>query len=193
MPGQERPLGHPDQFPTDGLTLEEDNQLTDLLKKWMGGKISTPVFAELARMIPQPIVEVVVFRQSGDTLETLLIPRPEDDIVWPGMVHTLGAAIRRSDYFREDQNPLNGVFERIQGGELNTKFEYTPVFAGRLHRLGDRGPEVAEVYIAEVPEGSDKPHHIWYPVDRLAENPKFIAHQLPHVLLAAEEYKKRLG
>ena len=190
MMSQERFGSKPEQFATDGLTLEEDGELARLLSKWNGGRISTPVFTELARMIPQPIVEVVLFRKNGEILETLLIPRPADDIVWPGMLHTPGAAIRTSDFHREDQNPLNGVFERIQHGELNSDFAYTPVFAGRIHRLGDRGPEVAEVYFTELPEGSYQQHHVWYPVDKLAENPKFIQHQLGHVMIAAGFYNQ---
>ena len=190
MTGRERLGSQPEQFVTDGLTLEEDRRLAELLSKWKGDRISPPVFTELARMIPQPIVEVVLFRKNGEILETLLIPRPADDIVWPGMLHTPGAAISTSDFHREDQNPVNGAFERIQRGELNSDFAYTPTFAGRLHRLGDRGPEVAEVYFSELPEGSHQPHHIWYPVDKLAEHPKFIQHQLEHVTIAAEQFRK---
>ena len=190
MAEQERLVSQLEQFATDGLTLEEDGEVDKLLSKWNGGRISTPVFTELAKMIPQPIVEVVLFRKNGAILETLLIPRPADDIVWPGMLHTPGAAIRTSDFHREDQNPLNGVFERIQHGELNSDFAYTPVFAGRIHRLGDRGPEVAEVYFTELPEGSYQQHHVWYPVDKLAENPKFIQHQLGHVMIAAGFYNQ---
>lgn len=173
---------------TEGLTLEEDRELAALLSKWTGGRISTPVFTELARMIPQPIVEVVVFRKNDETLETLLIPRPEEDIVWPGMYHTPGAALHATDYRRDDKDPLNGAFERIQRGELNSEFAGTPIFAGRLHRLGDRGPEVVEVYIAELSESSAQQNHLWYPVEQLAQNPKFIQHQLGHVMIAAERF-----
>ncbi len=189
--GQER-LGQPLEYPpTEGLTLEEDQELVALLAKLRGGRISTPVFTELARIIPQSIVEVVVFRRNGGRLETLLIPRPEDDIVWPGMYHTPGAALRASDFQREDQSPLNGPFERIQRGELNSEFAHNPTFAGRLHRLGGRGPEVAEVYFAELPEDSALPqNHLWYPVEQLAQNQKFIQHQLGHVMIAAEQYNK---
>lgn len=192
MAKQERSGNLPDQFVTDGLTPKEDQRLAELLSKWGGGRISTPVFTELARMSPQPIVEVVLFRKNGGVLETLLIPRPDDDIVWPGMLHTPGAALRTSDFHREDQSPPDGAFERIQHGELNSDFAYAPVFAGRLHRLGNRGPEVVEVYVAELPEGFQH-HHVWYPVDKLAENPKFIQHQLGHVLLAAEQYRQRIS
>lgn len=181
-----------DQLLTDGLSIEEDQRLTELLKKWKGGRISTPVFTELARMTPQPIVEVVLLRQNNDQLETLLIPRPKDDIVWPGMFHTPGATLRSSDFKREDQNPVNGAFERIQKDELNRNFLETPVFAGRLHRSGNRGPEVVEVYIAELPKESVvEPDHIWHPVDQLASNPRFIQAQLGHVMVAADLYRKR--
>src|SRR3989344_9021208 len=158
MASPERPGAQPQ--PTEGLTPEEDKRLADLLSKWNGGRISTTVFTELARMIPQPIVEVVVLRNNGGTIETLLIPRPADDLVWPGMYHTPGAALRTSDFHRDDQNPLSGPFERIQRGELGSNFAYTPIFAGRLHRLADRGPEVAEIYVAELPETSYGEHHV---------------------------------
>lgn len=187
QPGSEYPS-------TEGLTLSEDRELTALLSRWTGGRISTPVFTELARIIPQSIVEVVVLRVNDGKLETLLIPRPEDDIVWPGMFHTPGAALRTADFNRDDNNPLNGPFERIQRGELGTEFKADPTFAGRLHRLGGRGPEVAEVYIAELPDSADsQPNHVWYSVEDLAENPKFIQHQLGHVQLAAMKYLESLS
>lgn len=190
MTEQERPFNQPELFATDGLSLEEDRELANLLSKWQGGRISTPVFTELAKMTPQSIVEVVLFRFNNGDLETLLIPRPSDDIVWPGMIHTPGTALRVSDFLREDQNPLNGAFERLQRGELNSEFAYKPLFVGRLHRHTDvRGAEVAEIYITELAEGSPlQPSHIWYSVEKLAHNPKFIQGQLGHVNLAAEQY-----
>ena len=191
MRDQERIGSQPEQFATDGLTLAEDRELARLLSKWNGGGISTPVFTEVAKMSPQPIIEVVLFRINDGELETLLIPRPDDDIIWQGMVHTPGTALRVSDFLREDQNPLNGAFGRIQGGELNSEFAYTPIFAGRLHRFGERGAEVAEIYVAELIEGSVlQPSHVWHPVDKLSGNPKFIQGQLGHVILAAERYLK---
>lgn len=191
MTEQERSSSQLEQFATDGLTLEEDRELTKLLSKWKGGRISTPVFTELAKMSPQAIVEVVLFRMNNGQLETLLISRPDDDIIWPGMYHTPGAALRASDFYREDQNPLNGAFERIQGSELNNEFKYPPIFVGRLHRFAERGAEVAEIYVTELKEDSNlQPDHIWYPVEQLANNPNFIQGQLGHVNLAAEQYNK---
>lgn len=184
----------PESFPTDGLTPEEDNALVTLLSKWNGGKISTPVFTELARMIPQPIVEVVICRRNGGTIETLLIPRPEDDIVWRGMIHSPGTALRRADFKRADKQPLNGAFDRIQNNEIKNRFTFLPIFVARLH--GDdvnRGPTVSEIYYTEIPPGSDQKHYTWYPVNQLAQNPRFIQSQLRHVELAAEQYSKRVN
>src|SRR3990167_9529387 len=188
----ERVWNQPEQFATDGLTLEEDQKLAQLLSRLKGGRISTPVFTELAKMTPQLIIEVVLFRFNNGALETLLIPRPDDDIVWPGMVHTPGTVLRVSDFLREDQNPLNGAFERLQRGELSREFAYEPIFVGRLHRHTDvRGAEVAEIYITELAEDFPlQPGHIWHSVEKLADNPKFIQGQLGHVNLAAEHYKQ---
>lgn len=180
------------QSASDGLTPQEDQDLARLLSKWTGGPISTPVFTQLARITPQAIVEVVLLRVSNTTLETLLIPRPEDDIVWPGMFHTPGTALRTSDYYRADLAPLNGAFERIQR-EINNEFSGPPTFAGRLHRLSERGPEVKEVYFAQLPEDSDsKPGYIWYPIEDLATNPDFIQGQLEQVIMATTLYNERI-
>ncbi len=193
MTDQERLRNQQEQFTTDGLTPEEDRELVKLLSKWKGGKISTPVFTELARIIPQSIVEVVLFRENDGFLETLLIPRPKNDIVWPGMMHTPGTARRASDYRRADKEPLNGAFERIQHGELHGKFADTPIFAGRLDRDGDRGPENVEVYVADMKENFELLEgQEWYRVDKLSENSKFIQGQLGHVFLAVDFLKNGL-
>jgi len=178
-----------EQFPTDGLTPEEDEKLAILLERCKG-RISTPVFTELARMIPQPIVEVVIFRKRNGILETLLIPRPKDDIVWPNMLHTPGSAIRTSDFERTDQSPLNGAFERIQNNEIHNQFSYTPVFVDRLYRKGDRGCEVAEIYFTEISE-TQEDNYNWSPIDQLSQNPIFIQIQLEHIKLAAEKYQNK--
>ena len=188
---QEKILGQPtEKFATDGLTLEEDKTLTGLLSKWKGGRISTLVFTELARIIPQPIVEVVIFRNNDKTLETLLIPRPEGDPVWPGMLHTPGVALRVSDF--NENNPLDGPFGRIQRNELNNKFAYTPVFVRCLNRSTQRGPEVVQVHFTELSE-PDQKNYVWSSIDELAQKRNFIQHQLEHVNLAAEQYRKRVN
>ncbi|HLD24578.1 MAG TPA: hypothetical protein VJB96_01540 [Patescibacteria group bacterium] len=178
-------------LPTEGLTEKEDKELTHLLNKWKGGRISTEVFTELARMIPQPIVEVVILRDNNGRVETLLIPRPKDDIVWPGKFHSPGAALRAADFLRKDGNPLNGPFERIQQGELNSKFADTPTYVERFHRMEERGPAVSEVYIATLPAGTPtSSDQRWVAVERLKDDPSFIQGQLPHILRAADTFRK---
>lgn len=179
---------NPEYIPTEGLSIKKDQQLAKLLSLWTGGRLSTPVFTHLAGMIPQPIVELVLFRENGDVLETLFIPRPEDDIVWPGMFHTPGTAIRTADYYRKDQQVLNGAFERLK---KEIKADFTPpTFVDRLHRLVERGPEVVEIYVTRLLEESEiNPKLIWYPVDQLATNPKFIQNQLGHINIAANFYR----
>lgn len=177
---------------TDGLTPEEDQELAQLLSKWTGGVISTPVFTKLARMIPQPIIEVVFFRGIGENTETLLIPRPPDDILWPGKLHTPGTALRASDFSRGDGDPLKGALERIHK-EVGNEFAYPPTFVERLHRLGERGPGVAEIYISGLLEEANlQSGQLWYAVWQLSSHPNFIQHQLGHVVLAADFYARRL-
>ncbi|SRR5258708_4611652 len=186
-------IPQPDRLPTDGLTKTEDEILEQLLSKFRGGRISTPVYTELARIIPQPIVELVLLRERNGILETLLIARPKDDIAWPGMYHTPGSVLRVSDFDREDQEPLNGAFERIITEELHATLADTPQFAGNFRRITARGPEFGVAYIAELKENAQSfPGHIWYPVDGLAENSQFIQHQLGHVQMASDIYRKQI-
>ncbi|MBI4036696.1 hypothetical protein HY386_02365 [Candidatus Daviesbacteria bacterium] len=179
--------------PTSGLNHEQDQQLASLLSMWDGGPLSAPVFTQIARIIPQPIVEVVVTRINNRILEALLVPRPNDDIVWPGMLHTPGCALRASDYQREDGNPLNGAYERIQD-EVGNQFAAPPTFVGRLHRTVERGPEVVEIYTAGIANDAMlKPGCLWYPMDELATHPKFIQVQLGHVNMVIAHFRNRLN
>jgi len=180
----------PEYLPTEGFTPKEDQQLVDILKKLKGERISTPVYTELARILPQTTVEITIFRIKNNIIETLLISRPKDDIVWPNMLHTPGSAIRASDFDRPDQNPLNGAFARIQQEISNNEFLFIPRPVGHLYRKVKRGAEVADIYFTEIPDNSDKDSYVWYPVDKLSQNPRFIQHQLEHVLLAATQYQQ---
>lgn len=179
----------PEIVTTDGLTPREDSQLARLLSKWRGGRISTPVFTQLARITPIAIVEVVILRDSNEALETLLIPRPKDDPIWHGMYHTPGTTLRASDYKRADQNPLKGAFERIER-EVNNELS-PPTYAGLLLRLSERGPDVSQIFIAQLLGGATlQPEHLWYPVAQLAGYSNFIQAQLGHVMLATDAYRK---
>jgi hypothetical protein len=184
-----------EEEPTDGLTREQDGQLAELLSKWNGGRISDLVFPSVARLTPQPCVEVVVFRKGGGGLETLLIPRPATDTVWPGMYHNPGQALRLSDYYREDGDPVNGPFQRIQRGELQAEFAERPIFVGNDFRMTLRGAEVAIVHFARLKTGTvDRDSYVWCPVEELANKADFIQHQRRHIQeLAAPAYLSRFN
>lgn len=179
------------ESPTDGLSQIEDWLAVKILKKWKGGRISTPLYSVLAGMTPQPIVEVVFFRKRDGILETLLIPRPDNDIVWRGKCHTPGSAIRNSDINGEDGNPLKSVFDRIRK-EIDGDFS-DPVSVGIVNISGEntRGASVTQVFFAELPESYQPSQgRMWYPVEGLAENKEFIQEQLGFVQAAAEQYRK---
>ncbi len=190
---QERQEGQPERIPSDGLTLEQDIALEGLLKLWEGGRLSAEVFTEIARLIPQPIIEVVVLRNNCGIIETLLLPRPKDEKVkqWEDKYHTPGSALRNSDVKKETNNDLSGPFERVERGELGTKFAYPPKFGWFTVRKGDRSVEMVQAYYTELEKGADiKPGHIWYPVDMLAGNELFLQHQLEHVVMTAEAFRE---
>jgi hypothetical protein len=182
-------MGKEKYVPTSGLTAREDKKVCDLLAKWDGGNLSASLFTELARMIPQPIVEVVIFRNNNKIIETLLIPRPEDDIVWPGMWHNPGTAIRRSDYDNKDISPLKSAFKRIQASEINNVFKFDPVFVDRIYTKSIRGPAISEIFYTELLKNSKKGLYCWHPVEELKHNPNFIQQQLEHIMPAFEKYK----
>ncbi len=176
---------------SEGLNRAQESKLIKLLSK-LHGSLSAAVFTQLARIIPQPIVELVILRWDGKEVETLLIPRPEDDIVWPGMVHNPGTALRQSDYMREDKNPLNGAWERLTEELGGSKFN-TPMFAGLLYPMTKRGPIVAQIFYATLPS-----NHVlqkgqeWVNILDLEDRPDFDQEQLEHILLAADEFGARL-
>lgn len=177
---------------TSGFAPGDDQTVVEILGKWDGGPLSPQLFTVLAGMIPQPIVEVVVLRmfEPDMTVQTLLIPRPVGDPIWPGKLHNPGAAFRKGDFLRQDGTPLNGPFDRIQHGELGQMFEFRPQFAGKIHRMTLRGAEVVEVYVAVI--SSDAPlktGHEWVDVDALPNRADFIQHQLEHVQIAANHYR----
>ena len=174
---------------TPGFSTGDDEKVIEILHKWDGGRLSTGLFTELARIIPVSTVETVILRQREGKIQVLLIPRPADDIVWKGMLHSPGASVRWADINRSDGDPLAGVFERIQKQEIMTLFAGRPEFIGMVLQQVKRGPEVTQVFLAQIdpdaklPLGAD-----WYDVDTLDKVPYFITHQLKAINLAKEKF-----
>ncbi len=171
---------------TDGFDPGDDETGVAILGKWRGGALSTPLYTVLAGMLPQPTVECVVLRRGpSNDIEALLIPRPESDIAWKGMLHSPGAALRGADYRRADGRPVNGVFERVQRGELNTSFIGEPRFAGLVAYMTARGPEAMQCYLVHIEDDAPLPEGAgWYRVDDLPGMDNFIQHQLTPVRMA---------
>lgn len=179
------------QKTTGGFGPDDDDRVVEILKKWDGGPISDKLFTVLAGMIPQPIVETVILRQKNNVIETLLIPRPADDIVWKGKMHTPGCAIRRADYYTAGKTPLECAFERIQSKELvPIRFIGTPAYVGVFEGPGDRGPGIARVFVAQIPEDAVLPAGAeWYPVSKLPDRADFVHDQYEFIKFAANYYR----
>jgi hypothetical protein len=174
---------------TDGFDIGDDEKIIEILKKWKGGKLSTSLFTTLSAMLPTPCLETVILRRSDNEVQVLLIPRPENDIIWKGMLHSPGGAVRHSDYLRSDGKPFNGVFERIESGEIKNKFVGEPKLVTSYPMMTKRGPEMVTLFLmkiddkATLPEGAN-----WYNVEKLNEIPNFIKHQLKAVQEAVKEF-----
>ncbi len=173
---------------TSGFEPGDDEKATEILRKWDGGRISTALFTEIARIVPQPIIEIVILRMNQGRVDTLLLPRPEDDIVWPGMVHTPGVALRAADYTRPDNDPISGALERIER-EIGVKVELLPTPPFVQNEMSARGPAASQVYTGVVAEDSELPDGVfWHPVEDLPSLPNFIQHQYGFVSEAARRF-----
>jgi len=177
-----------------GFTKDDVEEVVRILKKWDGGKIPTELFTVLAGMLPIPVLETVILRQHKNMTQVLLIPRPKDDIVWPGMIHSPGGALRRADYFREDKNPNNGVFERIEKQEIGMRFITAPELVGVIvpGRISARGPEMCQIFLGKIDENTKLPEGAgWYDVEELNKIPNFIQHQIPAINMALGFFKEK--
>ncbi|GIW61426.1 MAG: hypothetical protein KatS3mg089_0278 [Patescibacteria group bacterium] len=174
---------------TDGFDPGDDEKVIALLKKWKGGTLSDALFTRLAWMLPQPTVEMVIIRKRDKTLEVLLIPRPPDDIVWPGFLHLPGQTLRRMDYFRDDNTPMNGPLERIQKYEIQTSYLRTPEFVGVAQYMTQRGPEAVHIYLGAIAKNAKLPSGaIWAAIDDLPKMRNFINHQIIPIKIAANYF-----
>lgn len=178
---------------TSGFDPGDDEAVVSIFRKWDGGPLGDKLFTVLAGIIPQPIVEVVVLRENNGTLETVISPRPEGDIMWPGKMHSPGSAMRRSDFLRDSNDPLIGVFERIQRGELGIPFASRPTFVGMHYALSTRGPVVSQIFVTLLPAEVELPTTCtWYPIDELGEHPSFIQEQLPFMQQVAAYFREHM-
>lgn len=156
---------------TDGFDVGDDEKVVSILNKWKGGPLSDQLFTSVSRLTPQISAIVTVFRKKGDTIETLLLPRPSDDPLWPNMLNLPGKMFRSLDFKRDDKNPVNGPLDRIQKSELKIDLKKEDIkFAGLAYQDTLRGSIMVLVHTLFVAEEFvGNPDWIWRDVAKLKD------------------------
>lgn len=166
---------------------EADIQKTaELLSSFEPGFLPYPIFEQIARLVALPIVEFVPLHlNEAGKCEVLLIARPDDDTLWPGLLHTPGTVVRATDLNKGQQDDWQ-AFKRIVHDELLDSEVGTPHYVGSIFHESKRGAEQAQLYWIEI-TGEPKVGN-FYPVDDLPEG--LMESQLSFIKLAAENFQK---
>jgi hypothetical protein len=171
---------------TDGFDSGDDQKVISILNKWKGGPLSDKLFTSLSKLTPQISTIIVVFRKKGEILETLLLPRPSDDPLWPNMLNLPGKMFRGLDFKRDDKNPVNGPLERIQKGELKVELNKHDIkFAGLAFQDTIRGPIMVLVhtyFVANDFKGNED--WIWREVSQLKDSKDMIPTEMDAIEVA---------
>ena len=163
------------------LREEEMQKLADLLGKLHPGFLPFSVFQEVSRLVVTPIVEVVPLRIRANKTEVLLVPRPDDDPVWPGQLHVPGTTVRATD----TPGSFNDAFDRVFMGEIApVRVRMSQFVLNILHHSG-RGMEASQVHWAEIKGESTQ--GAFYDADNLPEN--IVVSQLDFIPQAIAHFK----
>lgn len=130
------------------MTEADITNTVNLLKQLSPGFLPYSIFEQVARLVALPIVEFIPLRSCGGQTEVLLIARPDEDPLWPGMLHTPGTVIRATD--AGDAQTNWQAFERIMHDELRGVSINKPHYVGSLFHSSKRGAEQAQLYWVEV-------------------------------------------
>jgi len=179
---------------TDGFAPGDDEKVISILSKWTGGYLSDRLFIKLAGITPQAGIVVIIFRQNQKgEIEVLLVPRPDNDPLWPEMLNLPGKMFRAADYNRKDDLPVNGPLERIQKDELKIKFSKEPEFVGVSLHKDDRGPLVVLVYLSEVDNNLELPKgRMWCSINNLEKVNNLVQTELIPINIALNYYQNKL-
>lgn len=157
------------------------SQLVALLEKCTPGNLPADVFEAVARIAVYPAVEFIPLRTNEGKIQVLLFERPDDDIMWPSMLHTPGTVLRPTDQTYQD------AFDRLRKDELANLDIEDPLFMGAELSRNKRGTcvliEFLVVVVGEPTVGC------FYDVDDLP--PRFIEEQRPSLERAVAAYSKR--
>lgn len=167
------------------MTDNEIQQTASLLAGLDPGFLPYPIFEQIARLVALPIVEFVPLRKTESGVEVLLIARPDDDPLWPGLLHTPGTVIRTTD-LNEGKQENWPAFERILKDELEDTKVSNPHYVGSIFHESKRGAEQAQLYWVEVLE--EPTVGTFYSVDDLPTS--LIDSQVTFIKEATKHYKK---
>lgn len=150
---------------TSGLTAVEQAQLINLLQKIAVPvpQLDTPLYVALARLLPQPTIEVVPLHLTQSSLvQVLLLKRGSDAAMYGGHWHFPGAMIRAGD------ESLSAVFGRI-AVELGVA-ALTPNFVGHLWRPNTaRGPILSVIYTIKLDTKGGNGNGEWFDIRGLPQ------------------------
>jgi ADP-ribose pyrophosphatase YjhB (NUDIX family) len=161
-------------IPDDEIKVTEN-----ILKKLEPGFLPLPIFHQVTRLTTTPIVEFVPLRQNDNKIEVLLLKRPNNDPVWPGMLHTPGTVIRATD-------SLEVAFKRILTKELGGASIEQPSFVTHILHHSGRGMELSLIYWIELTESMSD--GVFYDSDEMPD--LLVQSQLDFIPAAVENFRK---
>lgn len=171
---------------SSNLDDQQIQYIADQLKQFEPGFLPYPIFEQVARIVVLPIVEFVPLRKNGDDVEVLLVKRPDNDPIFPGMEHTPGTVIRATDA-NDGQQDSWPAFKRILEDELAGTETGNPHYIGSVFHHSKRGAEQAQIYWVEV-TGNPKVGS-FYTIKDLPET--LIQSQRKFIELATQDFIKQ--
>lgn len=180
---------------TDQITDNEISEAVKILKKLDPGFLPEDLFIQFTRLTPTAILEIVPLRLNGGKVEVMFLTRPEEDPVWPGMLHTPGTVIRSTDVNIKTRG-FDKAAARIFDKELNLNLDEFKkqtgrdlIFSETLLHYPLRGPEQANVFYVDLTNfdvGANGP--LWLDPNNLPSN--VVDTQIYFIQKAAESFKQ---
>lgn len=145
------------------------------LEAWIAthdGMLPQEAFELLPRVIPQACIELAVIKIIDGAPHILLVPRPEDDVYWPGELHVPGTVLwARGGH----EAMLARLAEEIGVPELKWSWlEPVDVYV-TSHEERERGACWHDIRLLRV--ASAFKAQTFYPLSALPD--RIIAHHLP--------------
>lgn len=163
------------------MNSREVKHCVELLQKCKPGNLAPEIFEAIARVAVYPAVEFIPLRKNGNKIEVLLLERPENDLIWPSMLHTPGTILRPTDA------TIENAFSRLYEEELRGVSLSQPVFIGAHLSRNRRGTCLLLEHIVETQ--SEPTEGVFYDVENLPD--KFIEAQKPSLERAVTVYRKQ--